>query len=296
MVLPTDVDSSKPRIVDTHTHIIANDPIKYPLRPLNGGSSRDWVSDSPISAEGLIRIHDSAGIAKAVLVQPQSAYGKDNSYLADVAAKHAERFVGVGLIDQCAPDALDRMDYWIEQRKLVGFRLSRNHNGSQLGPGGSIEDPSSYPVWKRATELDIPLCVHITSGEFDALRLMLERFDQARVVLDHFAGTSVDDGPPFSKMGDLLSMSSYPNLYLKVTHRTLEILCGHEGWPSAFFDTLIEYFGSNRIAWGSNFPAAGMSLNDLVALALNALDEASPSERSWIMSETAQSLYPTLID
>jgi L-fuconolactonase len=296
MVRPTNVVSTKLSIVDTHTHIIADDSVKYPLRPLTGGSSRGWVSESPVSAEGLIRIHDSAGIAKAVLVQPQSAYGKDNSYVADVAAKHSGRFVGVGLIDQCAPDALDQMDYWVEQRKLVGFRLSRMHNGSQLGPSGSIADPSSYPVWKRAALLDIPLCVHITSDEFDALRLMLERFDQTRVVLDHFGGTSVDDGPPFSNMGDLLSMSSYPNLYVKVTHRTLEALIDHECWSSAFFNILIERFGANRIAWGSNFPAAGMHLNDLIALALNSLDEASLTERSWIMSGTAQSLYPTLID
>jgi len=295
VVSPTGPDSSKLRIVDAHTHIIADDPVKYPLRPLSG-SSRNWVSDSPISAEGLIRVHDSASVAKAVVVQPQSAYGSDNSYVADAVAKHAGRFVGVGLIEQCAPDALEQVDYWVEQRKLVGFRLSQNRNGSQVAAGGSIGDPCSYPVWRRATELDIPLCVHITSGKFDGLRLMLERFDQSRVVLDHFAGTSVDDGPPFSKMDDLLSMSSYPNLYLKVTHRTLDVLCAHEGWPSAFFDILIEHFGSNRIAWGSNFPAAGMALNDLVALALSALDEASPSERSWIMSETAQSLYPTLVD
>ena len=64
--------------------------------------------------------------------------------------------------------------------------------------------------------------------------------------------------------------------------------------PDTFFGRLVSAFGASRIAWGSNFPASERSLPDLLALAQDTLSFLPESDREWIFSRTAQTLYPSL--
>ena len=74
------------------------------------------------------------------------------------------------------------------------------------------------------------------------------------------------------------------------------------GFPSAsqtefdFFRTLIDRYGADRIAWGSNFPATNDSLAGILGNAQAALAHASSHERDWIFGGTAQRLYSSLKD
>ena len=64
--------------------------------------------------------------------------------------------------------------------------------------------------------------------------------------------------------------------------------------PETFFGRLVSAFSASRIAWGSNFPASERSLPDLVALAQDTLRFVTETDREWIFSRTAQTLYPAL--
>ena len=55
-------------------------------------------------------------------------------------------------------------------------------------------------------------------------------------------------------------------------------------------------FGANRIAWGSNFPAAKQTLPELVALGRDSLAFLPQADRDWIFEKTALTLYPALRD
>jgi len=66
--------------------------------------------------------------------------------------------------------------------------------------------------------------------------------------------------------------------------------------PETFFGRVVQEFGADRIAWGSNFPAAEDSLADIVK-ALKAYIAFLPAaDQHWIMAGTAQKLYPVLKD
>jgi len=56
----------------------------------------------------------------------------------------------------------------------------------------------------------------------------------------------------------------------------------------------VQEFGANRIAWGSNFPAAKQKLPELVALARASLGSLPQADRDWIFEKTALTLYPAL--
>ena len=65
---------------------------------------------------------DEAGVAKAAIVHSSTAYGFDNSYVADAVAAHPKRFTGVFSVDVLADTGPERIRYWVG-RGLSGFRL-----------------------------------------------------------------------------------------------------------------------------------------------------------------------------
>jgi L-fuconolactonase len=72
-------------VIDIHPHIVSPDTKRYPLAPL-GGTQSTWSSERPTTYETLLKAMDDAGIAKAAIVHSSTAYGYDNSYVADAVA------------------------------------------------------------------------------------------------------------------------------------------------------------------------------------------------------------------
>src|SRR5262249_61886549 len=99
-------------VLDIHPHIVSPDTGRYPLAPL-GGTQSTWSSERPTTYEMLLAEMDAAGVNKAAIVHSSTAYGYDNSYVADAVAAVPSRFTGVYSIDVAAPDAVSTFDYWL---------------------------------------------------------------------------------------------------------------------------------------------------------------------------------------
>jgi predicted TIM-barrel fold metal-dependent hydrolase len=105
---------------------------------------------------------------------------------------------------------------------------------------------------------------------------------------------SLSDGPPYEAAAWLFELAAYPNLYLKLTTRTVEEASEGQSRPEAFFPKIVTAFGANRIAFGSNFPAHEGPMKRLLHEAQDALACLSERERTEIFSGTAKRLYPKL--
>ncbi len=280
-------------VIDIHPHIIAADSTRYPRAPL-GGHQSAWSQERPVGVEQLIEERDRAGIRKAALVQASTCYGHDNSYVADAVAAYPDRFTGVFSCDILAPDACDTMAYWMG-RGLTGLRLFTT--GSTMpGQAGWLDDPRSFPAWRKAEDARLPVCLQMTAGGIPQLEHVLQLFPGVRVVLDHLARPVQEDGPPYAAADSLWGLARFPGVYVKVTERNLVDAGKGRATPETFFGQLISAFGASRIAWGSNFPASERSLPELVALAQDTLRFLAEADREWIFSRTAQALYPALAD
>ena len=278
-------------VIDIHPHIIAADSRRYPRAPL-GGHQSVWSEERPVSVEQLIVEHDRAGIRNAALVQASTCYGHDNSYVADAVEAHPDRFTGVFSCDILAPDACDTMAHWMA-RGLTGLRLFTT--GSTMpGQAGWLDDPRSFPAWRKAEESRLPVCLQMTAEGIPQMENVLRRFPDLRVVLDHLARPSQEDGPPYNAADSLWGLATVPGVYLKVTERNFVGATKGKATPETFFGRLVSEFGAPRIAWGSNFPASERSLPELLALAEDALRFLPETDREWIFSRTAQTLYPAL--
>ena len=167
----------------------------------------------------MIAAMDQAGIAKSALVQASTCYGHDNSYIADAVAAHPDRFTGVFSVDVLAPDAPEKIRYWVG-RNLTGMRLF-TAGSTMPNQADWVDDPRSFPAWECASELGIPVCMQMTVKAIPQLIRMLERFPKVRVILDHLAKPTLSDGPPYAARGRCLSTGGLqePVLETDAAHR-----------------------------------------------------------------------------
>jgi L-fuconolactonase len=282
-----------PSIIDIHPHIVSPDTKKYPLDPL-GGTQSTWSSERPTTYDDLLRAMDEAGVAKAAIVHSSTAYGYDNSYVADAVMAVPSRFTGVYSIDVLAPDAVKTFDHWLG-RGCTGMRLFTT--GSTL-PGQStwFADPKTYPFWEHAAAKNIPVCVQMKQEGIPLLRQIMDRFPNVTIILDHLSRTQFEDGPPYAKAAEFVALSKYKQVYLKITPINVTPKSWGKADPASYFGKMIDAFGADRIAWGSNFPNSLGTMKEIFTAAQKAFSFAKPSEQDWIFGKTAQVLYPVLKD
>jgi L-fuconolactonase len=281
-----------PAVIDIHPHIISPDLKRYPRSPL-GGKQSDWSATRPVSLEQLIAAMDATGIAKAAIVQASTCYGHDNSYVADAVAAHPKRFTGVFSADVFAPDASAKMRHWME-RGLTGMRLFTF--GSTMSEQASFDDPKSFPAWTYAADHGLSICMQMSASGIPQLVKMIERFPNVKVLLDHMARPTLDDGPPYAAAASLFGLARYPSVYLKLTKRNFEQAKSGKATPETFFPKLVAEFGAQRLSWGSNYPSSEGTLPDILKVAQDALAVLPQQDQDWIFAKTAQVLYPALKD
>lgn len=281
------------KIVDIHPHIISGDAKRYPVAPI-GGEQSGWSKTRPVSFEDLIAAMDRAGVDKAAIVHASTVYGFDNSYVADAVAARPGRFTGVFSVDVLAPDAPEKIRYWVG-RKLAGLRLFTT--GSTM-PGQQpwLEDPRLVPAWEAAGEMKIPICMQMTAAAIPQLEKLLKRYPAINVILDHLLKPPIQDGPPYPGASFLFDLARYPNVHLKMTSRNVEDARKGKATPETFFGRLVKEYGASRIAWGSNYPASEGTLEQFVKEAKEAIASLPRQDQEWILHGTAQKLYPALAD
>jgi predicted TIM-barrel fold metal-dependent hydrolase len=280
-------------IIDIHAHVIGADTQRYPRAPIAGEQS-GWSRDRPVDREQMLGAMDAAGVARTALVQASTCYGHDNAYVADSVGAHPGRYAGVFSVDVFQPDAVEKIRYWTG-RGLAGLRVFIAGHTAAL-EDLRLDDPRSFPAWRCAEALGIPVCVQMRAPALPQLATVLERFSGVTMVLDHCARPELEDGPPYRAAGSLFRLARHDNLHLKLTTHNVRESGKGKATPETFFARLVEAFGARRIAWGSNFPASEGSLAGILAEAKSALATLAESDRDWIFSRTAQRLYPSLAE
>lgn len=280
-------------IIDIHPHIVSPDTKKYPLDPL-GGTQSTWSSERPTTYDDLLRAMDEAGVAKAAIVHSSTAYGYDNSYVADAVKAVPQRFTGVYSIDALAPDAVKTFDYWLG-RGCNGMRLFTT--GSTMpGQATWFADQKTYSFWEHAAAKNIPVCVQMKQEGIPLLRQIMDKFPKVTIILDHLSRAPFEDGPPYAGAADFLALAKYKQVYLKITPINITPKSWGKGTLATFFGKMIDAFGADRIGWGSNFPNSVGALKEILTAAQKAFSFAKASDQDWIFGKTAQVLYPSLKD
>jgi len=281
------------KLIDIHPHIISKDTERYPITPM-GGKQSVWSRERPVTFEQMIKDMDRVGVDKAAIVHSSTTYGYDNSYLADCVALQPERFTGVFSVDMLADDAPEKIRYWVK-RGLSGLRLFTSGSTMQK-QAAWLDDPKTFKGWECAGELGIPVCVQLNPEGVEKLKVLIEKFVHVRIIIDHLMKPPIEEGPPYTSSSFLFDLARSENVFLKFSSRITEAFARGKGTAETFLPRLVEAFGASRIAWGSNYPAAEDSLEEIVKQAKTAIGVLPKEDQEWIYYRTAQQLYPSLAD
>lgn len=279
--------------IDIHPHVISDDTKRYPHAPLFGVQST-WSRERPVTIDGLIAAMDDAGVQKAAIVQASTCYGYDNSYVTDAISQYPSRFTAVASVDLLQPDAVRDVRRWIG-RGVSGLRLFTGGSTAEFDTS-ALDDSRSFPVWELCAETGLSMCLQTNSTGLAQVAGLAKRFPKVRIILDHLSRPDITDGPNYKKAASLFALSVFENVYLKLTPRIFQDSQRGKASPETFFPRLIEVYGAERLAWGSNFPASEGSMADNLEVAKRCLDCLKSEDRRWIFAKTAQKLYPALED
>jgi predicted TIM-barrel fold metal-dependent hydrolase len=278
-------------IIDIHPHIISDDEKRYPPAPLFGKRS-DWSQERPSTVASLIAAMDEAGVAKAAVVHSSTTYGFDNSYVVDGCNQHKGRLVAVGSVDMLADDVPAVIKGWAD-KGLAGLRIFTGGSTKDFDPS-ELDNPKSFKAWESCAELGLPMCIQTGPIGLPQVRMLAEKFQNVAIILDHLGRPDVLDGPPYKNAQSLFDLADLPNLYMKLTPRIFGDVKKDKASAETFFPRVVEAFGAQRMAWGSNFPTSPGTLKEILATAQEGLASLSAEDRGWIFGKTAQHLYPAL--
>ena len=276
-------------IFDIHPHIISDDESRYPPAPLFGKRS-EWSQERPNTGEALIAAMDAAGVDKAAVVHSSTTYGFDNSYVVDGCNAYPDRLIAIGSVDVAAPDACMVIRDWVG-RGLKGLRIFTGGSTKDFDPT-ELENPAAYPAWELLGELGLSMCIQTGPIGLPQVTDLARRFANVNIILDHLGRPDVLDGPPYANAASLFELAALPNIYLKLTPRIFGDVKKGAASAETFFPKVVEAFGADRLAWGSNFPTSPGTLAEIRATAQEGLSSLSAEDQAWILGKTAQKLYP----
>ncbi|MFZ3592439.1 amidohydrolase family protein [Streptomyces sp. BH104] len=277
---------------DTHTHAMSSDTDAYPVAPL-GGTRSQWSQSRPVDVSGLIRHLDEAGVERAALVHASTVYGFDNRYAADALVKHPDRLVGVCAVDFLSDSAVPDLQHWIEERGFSGVRIRVSDGTTKVPtPGSGISDERMGAVWDYVESRGVPVCVQMHSKDADKLAQVLDAHPTLTVLLDHAGRPDAGGGPDYPRLAELGQLARYPGVHLKITPPALNRLGGEPDVDVIeVLRRLAAAFGTDRLMWGSNFPASEGTLRELRDWIEGHLSWMTPDELAKVLGGNAARVY-----
>ncbi len=268
------------RIIDPHVHVWKHDP-HYPF------AEGARVPERDAAPETLLELMKVNGVSKTVIVQVIH-YRYDNRYLADVLERYRGTFQGVCRVDPLDAAAPDHLS----QLTAQGFR------GVRLSPAGEasgdwFRGPLMPPLWRRCSELKVPMTVLAPITRMPDVGLLLEKLPELTVVIDHMADCPVDRPAELEK---LIELRRYPNVFVKISH-TWSLSRQPYPWRDAqkHVKRLHHSFGPQRLMWATDWPIienSGARYSQALTVVRDEMKFLNDDDLAWMLSKTIERVWP----
>lgn len=234
-------------------------------------------------------LFDACGIDGIILVQAAPTEAETRFLLGH--AERDPRVLGVvGWVDMMAQDAPDRIAALAAHPKLVGLRPM----WQDIQADDWLLDPAQTPAYRAIIEHGLAFDALAQVRHLPHLLRLIDRHPDLRVVIDHAAKPDIAGGglDPWREL--MRPLAAIPQIYCKFSgllteagpDATIETL-------RAYVDTIFEFFGSERLIWGSDWPVLTVRRDyrtwwHWAGLLSSALD---PADRSRIFGGNAEAFY-----
>src|SRR5215510_12495828 len=155
--------------IDCHAHVF--DPLNFPY----GADTAYRPSGQEIGTAAQLRqVMKTYGVRHALLVQPNSGYGSDNSCMLDAIERGEGRFKGVAIIDLDA-DIATLKQY--KARGVIGAAVNPTFHGNDYYSQASS-------LMRRLADLDMYFNLQVENEQFLMYAPWIEEIP-VKVLIDH---------------------------------------------------------------------------------------------------------------
>lgn len=215
--------------------------------------------------EMLIANMDSAGVAKAVLLQGPF-YGDQNSYVLDAVQRCPERLIGAAYLDPWNGDARAEFEKIRASRQFRALKLefSESYGLCRLHPGARLDAPYVAWLWPELAKAGMALVLDLgaigtTSYQTAAVRKIAEAQPGLRIVLCHLGqptpAVTCNIGVRRAWEQQIM-LGTLPNVWFDCA--SLPSLFVEEGFPypgvERHLRMAVDAIGPRKITWGSDIP------------------------------------------
>lgn len=225
--------------IDCHVHVL--DPVAFPYgKDIDYKPSGQEIGTPP----QLDAVMTTYGAAHALLVQPNSGYGPDNSCMLDTIARGGGRYKGIAIIDFDADLATLRE---LQAQGIVGAAFNPTFHGIDFYK-------RSAALIEKLAELDMFLQLQC---EHDQLSLFVPWIEAlpVRVLIDHCGRPTVAEGLQQPGFQALLRLARTGRVHVKLSGYakfSREPYPFADTWP--FVRAIVEAFTLERCMWASDWP------------------------------------------
>lgn len=298
-------------IIDFHSHYMPPEVAK------NTAFFKEFWSDS----DRQLKLMDQHHVDRAVLLYPTSDAHLNmgwwgnvclhyNKGIADLVKAHPTRFIGAGIIPVDAPDLITDELKRIKDLGLKVISLASSYNGKYLddpvfndvyefsrrekmpihvhaqiiNPIGEerVRDPLLSPVLEYVFDVTMCLGKMMMSGVFD-------RYPEVNFIFPHFGGVLPVVKDRFDTTYTMLRKRNIVKDLKRLPSEIFKTIYLDMSGSKSFgaLQSALEVVGSNRILWGSDFPANTQLEESLSVINCNIL---SMEERFFIQGKNAAQL------
>jgi len=225
--------------VDCHAHVI--DPANFPY-----GKE---VAYKPTGQEvgttaQFVEVMKCHGVRHALLVQPNSGYGSDNSCMLDAIAKGEGRFKGIAIVDlDVEAPALKEL----QSRGVIGVAVNPTFHGNDYyrRADGLI---------KRLADLDMFLNLQVENDQFLMFAPWIERIP-VKVLIDHTGRPTPGAGLDQPAFAAILRLAKTGRVNVKISGYLKFARTPYpfeDCWP--YVRAIVAAFTLDRCMWASDWP------------------------------------------
>ncbi|MCX8491216.1 MAG: amidohydrolase family protein [Cyclobacteriaceae bacterium] len=271
--------------IDSHQHFWNYDPAKD-----------SWITDemdvlkNNFTPRDLKPILNSNKIDGCVLVQVDQSE-KENDSLLKLAEENDFIKGVVGWIDFQVESIQQRLAHYASFKKLKGFRHivqgepdDRFLLRTEFMRGISALQPYNFTYDILIYPRHLPVAI-----EF------VKRFPSQKFVIDHLAKPEIKNGNIQAWKKDIQQIASFKNVYCKISGMVTE--ADWQKWNYTdmvpYLDVLFEYFGVDRLMYGSDWPVCLLagSYEKQLTITTTYINSLSSPDQNKIMGENAVKFY-----
>ena len=261
------------KYLDAHIHVfelLKGFGAHGEFRPIGGGLARwadgfvqpmipEGYGETNFTAEAAVRMMDSVGIEKGVLLQG-SFYGFGNEYTAETVAKYPDRFIAAGTLDPFSRHADKIFERLQTEYSFKAFKFEVSAGGGMMGYHEDfVIDEKLAPYFPELEKRGQTLVFDIGSADQpsyqpEAIARVADKYPGLRIVVCHLMAPRQGEGEILKRSLETLKK---PNVWFDLSAVPFNLAPEKYPYPTglSYIRTAMDIVGADKLMWGTDMPS-----------------------------------------